>query len=140
MHAPRRRLIVPVLLGVATVFVAVLARSASGEAPGGSRELALVGGHILTQTDAGSIDGTILIRDGKIIAVGPTLTIPASAERLDVTGLTVTPGLIDARSSLWLNPATIRESAADGGLDVLDGVDPHEEDWREVIGQGVTAV
>src|SRR5262249_42948419 len=57
-----------------------------------------------------------------------------------VTGCVLTPGLIDARSTLGLSSTAVKESASDGGLDVLDGIDPHEEDWREVIRQGVTAV
>src|SRR5262249_30268556 len=32
------------------------------------------------------------------------------------------------------------DGASDGSLDVLDAVDPHGEDWREVVRQGVTAV
>src|SRR5262249_34777711 len=87
-----------------------------------------------------TVRGTILIRDGKIAAVGREVAIPSDAEKVDVTGFVITPGLIDARSSLWLTSAAIRDSASDGSLDVLDGVDPHEEDWKEVIRQGVTAM
>jgi hypothetical protein len=39
---------------------------------------------------------TILIRDGLIEAVGPSLTVPADAEVIDGSKLTVHPGLIDA--------------------------------------------
>jgi hypothetical protein len=38
--------------------------------PGSSGTLALVGGRVLTQTDAGTVEGTVLIRDGNIVAVG----------------------------------------------------------------------
>jgi imidazolonepropionase-like amidohydrolase len=102
--------------------------------------LALVGGRILTQSDSGPVEGAVVIRDGKIAAVGPAATIPSDAECIDVTGLVVTPGLIDARSTLWLTSAAARESANDGGLDILDGVNPYDEDWIEVVRQGVTAV
>ena len=52
----------------------------------------------------------------------------------------ITPGLIDARSSLWLAGTANRDTANDGSLDVLDGIDAHEENWKEVVRQGVTAV
>jgi imidazolonepropionase-like amidohydrolase len=68
------------------------------------------------------------------------VAIPDDAERIDLKGFVVTPGLIDARSSLWHTPAAVRETANDGSLDVIDGLDPHEEDWKEVIRQGVTTV
>jgi imidazolonepropionase-like amidohydrolase len=111
-----------------------------GEAPARPQTLALVGGRILTQTDAGAVEGAVLIRDGMIVAVGPAAAAPTDATRIDVAGLVIMPGLIDARSTLWLTAAAAREGAGDGGLDVLDGIDPHEEDWKEVIRQGVTAV
>src|SRR5206468_1964248 len=41
------------------------------------RPLALVGGLIRTQTDAGDFVGTIVVRDGKIVALGPDLAVPA---------------------------------------------------------------
>jgi imidazolonepropionase-like amidohydrolase len=113
---------------------------ASTATPTEASVVALVGGRILTQTEAGAFQGTVVIRDGKIVAVGLGVPVPADAQRIDVAGYVVTPGLIDARSTLWLTPAASRESASDGGLNVLDGIDPHEEDWKEVARQGVTAV
>jgi imidazolonepropionase-like amidohydrolase len=139
MHSPRRLFLTVGLVALAGGFSLGLVRSEDrGQAA--SKALALVGGQILTQTDAGAVEGTVVIRDGKIVAVGADVAIPADAERIDVKGMVVTPGLIDARSTLWLSPAAVREGAGDGGLNILDDVDPHGEDWKEVIRQGVTAV
>ncbi len=137
MHAifPRLARTVPAL--VAALLAGSLAHA---QPPSGPKTLALVGGRILTQTDAGAIEGTVLVRGGKVVAVGPKVEVPADALRIDVTGCVVTPGLIDARSTLWLTADAAREGAADGSLNVLDGIDPHEEDWKEVARQGVTAV
>jgi imidazolonepropionase-like amidohydrolase len=140
MRFVQKRCLVPGLLGIVGALLLGIRPSLHGEAPARPPTLALVGGRILTQTDAGPVAGTVLIRDGKIAAVGPAVAVPADAKRIDVAGLVVTPGLIDARSTLWLTAAAAREGAGDGGLDVLDGIDPHEEDWKEVIRQGVTAV
>ncbi|HTR97004.1 MAG TPA: hypothetical protein VMH61_03800, partial [Candidatus Acidoferrales bacterium] len=41
-------------------------------------------------------DGTVVIRDGLIVAVGRDVTIPADARIWDAESLTVYPGLIDA--------------------------------------------
>jgi imidazolonepropionase-like amidohydrolase len=140
MNAARKGRYPRLRLGVVGGLLVASLVFAGGEPQASSKPLALVGGHLLTQTDGGPLKATILIRDGKIAAVGQDVTIPGDAEKIDVSGFVVTPGLIDARSSLWLTTAATRESAADGGLDILDGVDPHEEDWKEVIRQGVTAV
>lgn len=140
MDTPRFRRTVRSFVGTcAILFLGALALSGR-EPPGNGRPLALVGGRILTQTDAGTVEGTVLIQGGTITAVGPNVVLPAAAERIDVTGATITPGLIDARSTLYLSGDAARESAADGGLNILDAVDPHGDDWQEVLHQGVTAV
>jgi imidazolonepropionase-like amidohydrolase len=140
MHADPKRRLLPPLLGIVACFLLGSLLLADAKLPADSAPLVLVGGRVLTQTDAGPVEGTILIRDGTIVAVGRGVTIPDGATRIDVSGCVITPGLIDARSTLGLAAAEGREGAADGSLDILDGVDPQEEDWKEVIRQGVTAV
>lgn len=46
--------------------------------------------------------GTVVIRDGLIVAVGADVRAPADARIIDGTGLTVYPGLIDASTSLGM--------------------------------------
>jgi len=47
---------------------------------------------------------TILLRNGRIAAIGAGLAIPPEAERIDGVGLTAWPGFIDAFSDLGLAP------------------------------------
>ncbi|MFN2567638.1 MAG: amidohydrolase family protein [Gemmatimonadaceae bacterium] len=52
---------------------------------------------------AGTIErGTIVIRNGVIQAVGPSVSTPADARVIDGNGLTVYPGFIDAHASLGI--------------------------------------
>ena len=139
MHASRRALVVS-CFGIACALLVGTLVLAGGRAPAPSKMIALVGGRVVTQTDAGVIDADVLIRDGKIVAVGRGIAIPSDATKVDVTGLTITPGLIDARGSLWLTPAAAQDSSSDASLEILDEVDPTREDWKEVARQGVTAV
>ncbi|MEP6920848.1 MAG: amidohydrolase family protein [bacterium] len=46
--------------------------------------------------------GTVLIRDGKIEAVGANVNVPGDAQSIDATGLSVYPGMIDASTSMGL--------------------------------------
>ena len=42
----------------------------------------------------------VLVRDGRIAEVGPAIQAPPGAERIDLSGMTVMPGLIDAHTHL----------------------------------------
>ncbi len=47
--------------------------------------------------------GDVLIENNRIKAVGPsgTLTVPAGAKTIDVTGKTITPGFVDTHAHMW---------------------------------------
>src|SRR5258707_15517366 len=47
-------------------------------------------------------DGTLIIRDGKIAAVGAGLDIPAGAQVIDAKGLQVYPGIFDSITQMGL--------------------------------------
>jgi imidazolonepropionase-like amidohydrolase len=48
-------------------------------------------------------DGTLVIRDGKIAAVGSSVEVPAGAQVIDAKGLQVYPGLFDAVTQMGLS-------------------------------------
>ncbi len=57
---------------------------------------------------------SILLRDGKVQAVGANLTVPADATVIDGTGKFVTPGIIDTHSHLGVYPAPSVDALSDG--------------------------
>ncbi|MEK6612898.1 MAG: amidohydrolase [Gemmatimonadota bacterium] len=59
-------------------------------------------------------NGAVLLRDGKIVAVGATVDAPAGAVVIDGTGKYVTPGLIDTHSHLGVYPAPGTAAHSDG--------------------------
>ncbi|MGV6852167.1 MAG: amidohydrolase family protein [bacterium] len=61
--------------------------------------LALLGARIITMNNDQVIEhGTIVIKDNKIIAIGDQkgIKIPERAKRIDLTGKTIMPGIVDA--------------------------------------------
>jgi hypothetical protein len=84
------------------LVIAAIPASAQLAAP-----IALVGGTVVDVSDSGhSIldihDATVLVRDGKITAVGPRgkISIPRNAKRIDIAGKYVVPGLVDGFTGL----------------------------------------
>ncbi|QNQ12116.1 amidohydrolase [Sphingomonas alpina] len=65
--------------------------------------------------EGGSIArGQVLFADGKIVAVGETVTAPEGATVIDGTGKVVTPGIIDIHSHLGDYPSPGVEANSDG--------------------------
>jgi len=67
-----------------------------------AQTIAITGGRVFPVSGPPVDNATVLIRDGKIAAVGRNVTIPAGAQRIDATGKWVTPGLIDGATQLGL--------------------------------------
>ncbi|MEP3481499.1 MAG: amidohydrolase family protein [Fuerstiella sp.] len=102
---------------------------------------AIVGATVITMGSAGTLqNATILIEGQKIKAVGVDVEVPKDATTINADGMTITPGLIDCRSSLWLARDSVSASASNGGLNALDAVDPFSDSWQEVASQGITSV
>ena len=57
---------------------------------------------IVTVTGPDIENGTVVIRDGKIDAVGTNVSVPAGAQTIDGRGLSVYPGMIDAGTNMGL--------------------------------------
>jgi imidazolonepropionase-like amidohydrolase len=58
---------------------------------------------IFTLVGASIDDGTLVIRDGKIAAVGANVVVPAGAQVIDAKGLQVYPGLFDPVTQMGLS-------------------------------------
>ncbi|MGW5660581.1 amidohydrolase [Streptomyces sp. NPDC003758] len=79
-------------------------------------DLLVHGGDVLTVDDAGSVvrEGAVAVRDGEIIAVGPTGELRAryaAEEEIDAGGCLVLPGLVNAHTHLAMT--LLRGSADD---------------------------
>ena len=69
---------------------------------------------IMTATGQEIQGGSIVLRDGRIVAVGTTVEAPADAIVVDGTGKWVTPGVIDTHSHLGVYAAPGTQAESDG--------------------------
>jgi len=79
---------------------------------------ALVGARVIDGSGKVIERGTVIVRGGKMQQVGPVadVTVPQGAERVDLAGLTLIPGLINAHGH-FTNVVGMRVDPAGGGRD-----------------------
>jgi len=107
-----------------------------------SESLAVRGATVWTQSERGVIENAVLlVRDGKIVAVGRDVEAPAGARVVDAGGKHVTPGLIDCHSH-----TAIRGGVNEGSNNVTaevriaDVIDPDDINiYRQLAGGLTTA-
>src|SRR5471032_675976 len=116
----RRLLLAAVTMLIA--FTTAASHANNPAAPATSRvDYALTNARIVVSPGKVIERGTVLTRDGRIAAVGANVTIPPGVVKMDLTGQTVYPGLIDAATSIGLPsptralPATPGDAAAAAG-------------------------
>jgi imidazolonepropionase-like amidohydrolase len=90
------------------------------------KTIALKGGKLLTITHGTIDNGVLVMENGKIAAVGTSnsINIPSDAQVIDVTGMTVYPGLIDSETSLGLTEISAEQSTNDQ-IELSDEIMPH---------------
>lgn len=94
------RLLVGLLAGA---LLLVSSTAHAQKQPGAQGPFALTNAQIVTAPGDTISNGTVVVRDDSIAAVGPNVTVPNDIEnRLNCEGLTVHPGLIDSGTQLGL--------------------------------------
>lgn len=98
-----------------------------------AQTIAITGGTVYPISGPKLENATVLIRDGRIAAVGSNVAVPTSATRIDASGKVVTPGFIDAAGQMGLREIgavdntteyTVRGSDVSAAFNVLEGVNP----------------
>jgi imidazolonepropionase-like amidohydrolase len=137
MFSPRQQ---EVFMAQRVLCLLVLVLSFSLLSAAETEPLALTGGTILTVTHGTIENGTLLIRDGKIEALGADVELPEGVKTIDVSGRFVMPGIIDAHSHIALdggiNEAT---SPVTPQIDMATAVVPDDLAIYRALAGGVTA-
>ncbi|HLY92815.1 MAG TPA: amidohydrolase family protein [Candidatus Angelobacter sp.] len=87
--------------------------------------IALKGGKLLTITHGVIENGVLVMQNGRITVIGGAGTaIPSGAKVIDVTGMTVYPGLIDSETHLGLTEISAERMTNDQ-IEMSDEIMPH---------------
>jgi imidazolonepropionase-like amidohydrolase len=90
------------------------------------KPVVLKGGKLLTVTHGVIENGVIVMQGGRITAVGAvsSVNVPGAAQVIDVTGMTIYPGLIDSETSLGLTEISA-ENMTNDLVELSDEIMPH---------------
>lgn len=107
-----------------------------------SAPLAFTGARIIPIDGAEIPNGTIIISDGKVTAIGPaaSVPIPANAQRVDVKGKVLMPGLVDSHSHIGQPEGADSSSPFQPDVRVLDSVNPRAASIKRARAGGITTV
>ncbi|MEM8933223.1 MAG: amidohydrolase family protein, partial [Acidobacteriota bacterium] len=102
---------------------------------------AIVGATVYTVTGDVIENGTVVVADGVIRAVGADVEVPAGAETIDAAGASLIPGIVDAHSHIAIDGAGNEGSlAVTSMVTIRDVVDPHDIAIYRALAGGVTTV
>jgi len=116
-----------------------------------AQTIAITGGRVFPVSGPPIDNGTVLLRDGKIVAVGANVSVPSDAARVDARGKWVTPGIINAATTLGVVevgqvletvdvPAKGRGDAVTASHRVWDGFNPGSPLLQVTRNDGITTV
>ncbi len=130
-------------LTLALTLALIIASPATGQT------VAIVGGTIHPVSGPPIERGTILIRDGRIVAVGADVAVPQEAMRIDAAGRWVTPGLIQTGTTLGIHLLDVggqngtNEDSLEGPIkpafNVAEAIDPAALPLPGARLQGITS-
>jgi imidazolonepropionase-like amidohydrolase len=111
--------------------------------------VAITGGRVVPVTADPVENGTVLIEDGKITAVGAGLAVPDGAQVIDAAGQWVLPGFIEVHGHVGVHEEAQGWAGSDTNemtepvtaqVRALDAINPADLGFRDAISGGVLAV
>ena len=142
MKISATRLLLCAMIALATASLLAANENAAGASMDAPPPVILIRNATILTVSHGTIDkGDILIKDGKIAAVGGNLKAPRDAQVIDASGQFVSPGIIDCHSHIAIdggvNEGSVSVSSMVNIADVLDSDDISI--YRDLAGGVTTA-
>ncbi len=137
------------VLPIASPLSSVAPPSGAKEEPARADVVVIKGATIMTATKGVIENGIVVIKDGKIAAVGKDVDIPAGATVIGATGKFLTPGIIDTHSHMGVYAWPGVKANSDGNEAVHpimsnvraeDGVNLEDPAFKRALAGGVTTI
>jgi imidazolonepropionase-like amidohydrolase len=116
--------------------------------PAAAQTVAITNAKLVVGTGAGPVEGgTVVVRDGRVVAAGPGVAVPAGMRTVDAGGKWVTPGIFAGFTRMGIievdgvsgsNDASAGESVFHAALDIAPAVNPRTTAIALNRAEGVT--
>jgi imidazolonepropionase-like amidohydrolase len=114
------------------------ARVAGQAAQDAPRTVVLRGATLVTVTSGTIPNGTIVLSDGRIAAIGANVNVPAGAEVIDVSGRFISPGMIDAHSHMAADSINEGGTTVSSMTGIEDVLNPDDINLYRAVAGGLT--
>ena len=122
-----------------TLFVLLLWMSEKTIAQ--EKPIVFKGANIITVTGQTFSGGTMVVQNGKIIAVGAAnIVIPANATIVDAAGKTIMPGIVDTHSHLGGPQGGDATNPLNPEVRAMDAINPISDGFKKALAGGITTI
>ncbi len=110
--------------------------------------LAIINAEIVPVSGDPISGGTVLVEDGRIVALGTDVDIPDGTRIIDAAGRTVTPGIVEAHAHVGISEQGLGAEGSDHNettdpvtphMRAIDGINPRDDAFREFREAGITS-
>ena len=116
--------------------------------PAAAQSVAITNARLVIGDGSAPIDGgTVVVRDGKVVAAGKNVAVPTGIETVDAGGRYVTPGIVAGFTRMGIievdgvdetNDASANNSPFHAGLDISSAVNPRTSSIALNRAEGIT--
>lgn len=116
--------------------------------PAAAQSVAITNARLVIGDGSAPIDaGTVVVRDGKVVAAGKNVAVPAGVETVDAGGRYVTPGIVAGFTRMGIievdgvdetNDAGANNSPFHAGIDIAPAVNPRTSSIALNRAEGIT--
>jgi len=135
-----QRCYIAALAAIVILSASPIARSEENTAA--NKTLAFVGAKIIPISGDEIPKGTLIISGEKIVAVGPIdqVAVPDGAERIDVVGRTIMPGLVDTHNHIGGIGGGDSSAPIQPDIRIYDSLNPLDAGFKRALAGGLTTL
>lgn len=104
------------------------------------KPVVFTGARIMPASGAPIDNGTLVVQGGKIVAVGAGVAVPADAQKIDASGKTIIPGLVDTHSHIGGIAGADSSATIQPEIRIYDSLNALDSGFKRALAGGLTTL